>query len=146
MATALTDQELRTLLMPPKRIAVIGLSPVAGRPSFGVARYLQSQGYEIFGVRPASPPEVLGRPCVATLQDLAVDVDIIDVFRNSDAIPAVVDEIEQWQASRPADRRPPLLWLQEGIHHPEAEAKAERLGFQVVSNRCLLKEHRRLFS
>jgi len=132
--------------MPPKRIAVIGLSPVAGRPSFGVTHYMQSQGYEIFGVRPDSPAEILGRPCVATLQDLTVDVDIINVFRNSDAIPGVVNEIEHWLASHPTDRPPRLLWLQEGISHPEAEAKAERLGFRVISNRCILKQHRRLFS
>ena len=144
MAKKLTDESLRTLLQNGKRIAVIGLSPVPARPSYGVTRYMIAHGYEIFGVRPASPPEILGRPCFEKLEDLKDDVDIIDVFRNSDAIPALVDEIEKWMSTKPAERRPKLLWLQEGVSHPEAEKKAEELGLHVIANRCILKEHARL--
>ncbi|HVK60132.1 MAG TPA: CoA-binding protein, partial [Bdellovibrionales bacterium] len=93
--------------------------------------------------RPASPPEVLGRPCVESLADLKEDVDIIDVFRNNDAIPQVVDEIEAWMKS---GRKAKVLWLQLGITHPEAEKKAEKLGLKVISNKCILVEHRRLLS
>lgn len=144
MASNLTDNQIRDLLENGNRIAVVGLSPVAGRPSYGVTRYMISHGYEIYGVRPASPPEILGRPCVESLQDLKEEVDIIDVFRNSDALPGLVDEIEVWMKDKPIDRRPKALWLQEGVTHPEAEAKAEKLGLKVVSNKCILKEHARL--
>lgn len=141
-----SDDELRQILKDSKTIAVIGLSPVAARPSYGVTRYMQSQGYEIYGVRPASPPEILGRPCVESLAQLDADIDIIDVFRNSDAIAGLVDEIAAWLKSpkRANRRKPKLLFLQEGVHDAEAEARAEKLGLKVVSNRCLLKEHARL--
>lgn len=141
-----SDNELRQILEEAKTIAVIGLSPVPARPSYGVTRYMQGQGYEIYGVRPASPPEILGRPCVENLAHLSADIDIIDVFRNSDAIAGLVDEIAAWLKS-PAmanKRKPKLLFLQEGVHDAEAEAKAEKLGLKVVSNRCILKEHARL--
>lgn len=140
----LSDSEMKTLLTEARKIAVIGLSPVPARPSFGVTRYMIDQGYEIFGVRPASPPEILGRPCVEALADLGEDVDIIDVFRNSDAIPQVVDDLEKWVAKFPRRTTPRLLWLQEGVSHPEAEERASRLGFKVVANRCILKDHMRL--
>jgi predicted CoA-binding protein len=98
-------------------------------------------GYEIFGVRPASPPEILGRPCVEKLSDLTENVDIIDVFRNPEAVPQLVDEIEEWMKN---GRRAKALWLQEGVGNAEAEKKAEKLGLFVVSNLCILKEHARL--
>lgn len=144
MASHIADSELRDLLKTCKRIAVIGLSPVAGRPSYGVTRYMIDQGYEIWGVRPASPKEILGRPCVERLADLQDDVDIIDVFRNPEAIPEVVDEVEAWMKAKPEGRKPKLLWLQMGITHPEAEAKAKSLGLKVISDACILVEHRRL--
>jgi uncharacterized protein len=144
MATKLSDAQMRDLLENGTRIAVIGLSPVPARPSYGVTRYMISHGYEIYGVRPAAPPEILGRPCVEKLADLKEDIDIIDVFRNADAIPALVDEIEQWMKDKPIDRRPKALWLQEGVTHPEAEKKAEKLGLKVISDKCILKEHARL--
>ncbi len=141
-----SDSELRQIFETAKSIAVIGLSPVAARPSYGVTRYMQSQGYEIYGVRPASPPEILGRPCVESLAQLEADIDIIDVFRNSEAINGLVDEIEIWLKSpRMANKRKPaLLFLQEGVHDALAEKKAEALGLKVVSDRCILKEHARL--
>lgn len=144
MTQRLSDGEIKALLQSAKRIAVIGLSPVPTRPSHGVTRYLISQGYEIYGVRPASPPEILGRPCVESLQDLREPVDIIDVFRNSDALPGVVQEIQQWIHTLPESDRPKTLWLQEGVSNPEAENRARQMGLQVVADRCILKEHARL--
>lgn len=146
MAKPIPDLELRKLLEEAKSIAVIGLSPVPARPSYGVTRYMQQQGYEIYGVRPASPPQILGRPCVEKLEDLAADVDIIDVFRNSDAVDGLVDEIANWLASPQMKnyRKPKLLWLQEGVHDAQAEEKAEKLGLKVIADACILKEHARL--
>lgn len=138
----LTDHELIQVLSESKRIAVIGLSPVAARPSHGVSRYMISHGYEIYGVRPASPPEILGRPCYEKLSDLKVDVDLFDVFRNPDAVPGVVDEIARWLKDFPARKR--CLWLQEGVGNAQAEDHARSLGLTVVSDLCILKEHSRL--
>jgi uncharacterized protein len=142
MATSLTDHQIREILETKKRIAVIGLSPVPARPSHGVTKYMIENGYEIFGVRPGTPSSVLGRPCVESLAQLNEDVDILDIFRNSEAIPAVVDEIEAWMKTR--TKKPTVLWLQQGITHPEAEARAEKIGLQVISDKCILKEHARL--
>lgn len=144
MKSELSSDEIRKILQDTKRIAVVGLSPVPNRPSHGVTRYMIGQGYEIFGVRPGSPAEVLGRPNVEKVSDLPGGIDLIDVFRNADAIPGLVDEIAAWMKTLPADQRPKALWLQEGITHPEAEEKARQLGLAVVSDRCILKEHSRL--
>jgi uncharacterized protein len=142
MANVTSDSEIRAILKKVKTIAVIGLSPVAVRPSNGVTRYMIAHGYEIYGVRPASPPLVLGRPCVESLAQLNVDVDMIDVFRNSDALPGLIDELEKWQPGK--SKAGKVLWLQEGVTDPESEARAEKLGFKVISDKCILKEHARL--
>lgn len=142
MASSLSDSEIREILKTKRRIAVIGLSPVPARPSFGVTRYMIENGYEIFGVRPGTPPTILGRPCVESLAQLEEDIDILDIFRNAEAIPQVVDEIEAWMKMR--TKKPSVLWLQEGITNPAAEARAEKLGLKVISNKCILKEHARL--
>lgn len=144
MSAQPNDQVLKKILQDGQRIAVIGLSPVAGRPSFGVTRYMIDQGYEIFGVRPASPTEVLGRPCVESIHQLPGPVDILNVFRNVDAIPGLVDDIIQWMKGLPLSDKPKVLWLQEGITHEAAEEKARKAGLTVVSDRCILKEHARL--
>jgi predicted CoA-binding protein len=139
-----SDEIVKALLEASKTIAVIGLSPIAARPSYGVTRYMISHGYEIFGVRPASPPEVLGRPMVEKIADLEHSIDIIDVFRNSDSIPALLNEVEIWMNKMPIPSRPKCLWLQEGVSHSAAEDHARSLGLIVVSNRCILKDHARL--
>jgi predicted CoA-binding protein len=117
-----------------RRIAVVGLSPHPDRPSHEVTRYMIEQGYEICGVRPAQR-EILGRPCYARLADVPGPLEIVDVFRNSEAIPALVDEV--------IPLRPKVLWLQEGVSHPEAEERARRAGIRVIADRCILKEHAR---
>lgn len=140
-----SDIEIRDVLQTCRKIAVIGLSPVPARPSYGVTRYMIQHGYQIFGVRPASPPKILDRPCVEKLSLLADDVDMFDVFRNPEALPQVMQEIEEWINRHPRPNGPArVLWLQEGVSHPEAEAHASRLGLRIVSDRCILKEHARL--
>lgn len=136
------DREIADILRKAKKIAVIGLSPVPARPSYGVTRYLIEAGYEIFGIRPASPPKILGRPAFESLADLKEDVDIIDVFRNSEALTGVVDEVAAWIAS--GRKTPIAIWLQEGVSNAEAEMKAEKIGLKVIVSRCILKEHARL--
>lgn len=141
MHEELSDREIRDALAKYKTIAVVGLSPEPSRASHGVAKYMIDHGYEITGVRPGGHPPILGRPVIEKLADLNAAPDIIDVFRNADAIPGIVDEIEKMIQR---GLKPKMLWLQLGISHPAAEAKARSLGLQVVSNKCILVEHRRL--
>jgi uncharacterized protein len=137
----LSDQEIRDALANSKTIAVIGLSPDPSRASNHVTEYMIHQGYEITGVRPGGHKPILGRPVVEKLSELTEAPDIIDVFRNSEAIPGIVDEIEKMIQR---GLKPKMLWLQLGISHPQAEEKARSLGLKVVSNKCILIEHRKL--
>lgn len=114
-----------------KTIAVVGASPNESRPSFGVMRFLIARGYAIMPVNPGQAGgEILGQPVVAALADLTVPLDMIDVFRASDAIPAIADEILAlpW--------KPKLVWLQLGIRNDAAAAKLEAAGITVIMNRC----------
>ena len=138
------DTTLKELLKSSHKIAVIGLSPVASRPSNGVTQYMINQGYEIYGVRPGSPTEILGRRCVETLTDLHEDIDIFDVFRNSESVPGLVVELEAWLTQQPDRAKPRTLWLQEGVGNRAAEIHARALGLMVVTELCILKEHARL--
>ncbi len=129
------DQNTKQILQTSKVIAVVGLSPNTSRPSYGVTQYLINSGYEIYGVNPGQT-EILGRPCYPGLKNIPKSIDIVDVFRNSEAVPEIVDEAIRLKAK--------ALWLQEGVSHPEAEEKAKKAGLFVISNHCILKEHRRL--
>lgn len=119
-----------------RTIAVVGLSANPARPSFGVARYLQSQGYRIIPVNPAVAA-VLGERAYPSLDAIPADQrpEIVDVFRRSEFVPAIAAA-----AARLGAR---LLWLQEGVSHPAAEAAAAAAGLLVVSDACLLKVHSR---
>jgi uncharacterized protein len=114
-----------------KTIAVVGASPNAARPSFGVMQLLISRGYAVTPVNPGQAGKaILGRAAAAALSDLPEPVDMIDVFRASEAIPALADEILAlpW--------KPKLVWLQLGIRNDEAAAKLEAAGISVIMNRC----------
>lgn len=132
----MNDAQIKEALTKYKKIAVIGLSPDPHRASNGVTKYMIREGYEIVGVRPETK-EILGKPCYSRIEDVPRPLEIVDVFRRSDAVPEIVDII--------IPLKPKLLWLQLGVTHPEAEAKAEKAGILVVSNKCILQEHARLF-
>lgn len=131
------DSLIRDLLTNAKTIAVVGLTDNPMRPSHGVSAYMQQQGYRIIPVNP-SVHEVLGEKAYARLSDIPKDVkiDIVDVFRRSDAVPGVVDEVLALNL--------PAIWLQETVVHEQAAAKARKAGVKVVMDKCILKEHRRL--
>lgn len=131
----MNDTQMATLLREAKTIAVVGLSSNPTRPSFGVSEYLQGQGYRIIPVNP-SETEVLGEKCYASLLDIPESIDIVDVFRRPENVPEVVDETIKKGAR--------CIWLQEGVVHDQAAAKAEAAGIPVVMDLCILKEHRRL--
>lgn len=129
------DADMIEMLRNGRTIAVVGLSSKRLRPSHGVAAYMQQHGYRIIPVNPAET-EVLGEKAYATLADVPDKIDIVDVFRKSEAVPEIVDEALRLGI--------PYLWLQEDVVHEEAAAKARAAGVKVVMDRCILKEHRRL--
>jgi predicted CoA-binding protein len=123
------------LLRTSRTIAVVGLSSKRWRPSFGVSEYMRRAGYRIIPVNPGEH-EVLGEKSYASLEEIPEKVDIVDVFRRSEFVPEIVE-----QAIRIGAR---AIWLQEGVVHEEAAAKARAAGLIVVMDRCILKEHRKL--
>jgi uncharacterized protein len=128
--------EIGELLKRTRTIAVVGLSDSPLRPSHGVSAYMQSQGYRIIPVNPEIKG-ALGEKAVATLSEIDEKIDIVDVFRRSEFVPDVVDEAIRLKV--------PAIWLQEGVIHEEAAAKARKAGILVVMDKCILKEHRARF-
>jgi predicted CoA-binding protein len=128
------EETIRAILREAKTIAVVGLSPDPSRPSHGVARYLQAQGYRIVPVNPREQT-LLGETCYATLSDIPFPVDVVDVFRRAEFVPAIAEEAVKIGAK--------ALWLQFDVISPAGEATAERGGLRVVVDRCLKIEHAR---
>lgn len=129
------DADMIEMLREAKTIAVVGLSGKRLRPSHGVSEYMQQQGYRIIPVNPLET-EVLGEKAYATLGEVPEKIDIVNVFRQSDAVPEVVDQA--------IAKGVKYLWLQEDVVHEAAAAKARAAGMKVVMDRCILNEHRRL--
>ena len=117
-----------------RTIAVVGLTNTPMRPSYGVSHYMRSQGYRIVPVNP-NITEWEGEKAYPSLLDVPEKVDIVNVFRRSEAIPEVVEHALQIKA--------PVIWMQEGVIHEEAAARARQAGIFVVMDRCILKEHSR---
>jgi uncharacterized protein len=130
------NDEIGRLLQNAKTIAVVGLSNSPLRPSHGVSAYLQSHGYRIIPVNP-SIKGALGEKAVANLSEINEKIDIVDVFRRSEFVPGIVDEVIRLKL--------PALWLQEGVIDEAAAAKARQAGIFVVMDHCMLKEHRKRF-
>ena len=133
------DDELRELLSV-DRIAVVGCSSTPGKPAHDVPAYLQRHGYDVYPVNPYAD-EILGREAVDSLADVEDEVELVDVFRPSDEVPGIVDEVVARKESRGDVRG---VWLQLGISHDEATAQAEDAGLVAVQDRCMKVEHRRL--
>ncbi|HEY8156317.1 MAG TPA: CoA-binding protein [Myxococcota bacterium] len=132
-----SDAELRELLRRVRSIAVLGVKDGAGDDAFRVPRYMQEHGYRIVPINPKLA-SVLGERALASLAELEGGVDLVNVFRAPQHLPAHVDEI---LALSP---RPLAVWLQLGITHAAAAARLEAAGIAVVQDRCLMVEHRRL--
>jgi predicted CoA-binding protein len=118
-----------------KTIAVVGLSPNRMRPSNGVSQYMKSQGYRIIPVNPGHA-EILGEKSYRRLEDIPEPVEIVNVFRRSEEVEPVVNSAIAIGAR--------AVWLQEGIRNDDAASRAAEAGLDVVQDRCILKEHRRL--
>lgn len=117
-------------------IAIVGLSEKEDRPSYQVARYLQDHGFRIIPVNP-TVEAILGEKAYPDLEAIPADIqiDVVDVFRRSEAVPPIVDAAIK--------RGVPVIWLQEGIVHEEAAARARAAGLEVIMDRCIKKEHLR---
>lgn len=114
-------------------VAVVGLSPKPERASYRVASYLKEAGYRIVPVRPGAK-EILGETAYPDLASIPFPIEIVDVFRRSEFVPAIAEEAVKAGAS--------VLWLQEGIVSEEGERTAREAGLAVVTDRCILKAHR----
>jgi len=135
-----SHQILKEVLGRTKRIAAVGVSLNPVRPSNYVARYLVQRGYEVVPVNPAYAGEMLfGQQVVGSLTEVEGKVDMVDIFRRSEAVPAVVDE-----ALAHCDGLQ-TIWMQIGVTHAEATAKAEARGVTVIQDRCPKIEYQRLF-
>ncbi|WP_343082253.1 CoA-binding protein [Ostreiculturibacter nitratireducens] len=137
-----SDAFLREILNTTKVIAVVGVSPNPVRPSYYVARYLSLKGFTVIPVNPGHEGhEILGRTVYRDLASIPKDmkVDMVDIFRRSEAVPPIVDEaLEHFPGLR-------TIWMQIGVENPEAAEKAEARGIRVVQNRCPKIEYQRLF-
>jgi predicted CoA-binding protein len=117
-------------------IAVVGCSRNEGKPSHDVPEYMQSAGYKIIPVNP-SADTILGEKAYKSLLDIKFPVDVVDVFRPSPETPEIARQAVQIKAK--------ALWLQEGIFNDEAKKIAEDNGLLFIMNRCMMKEHYKLF-
>jgi len=122
-----------------KTIAMVGASANDVRPSYFVLKYLLAKGFSVFPINPGQAgKEILGRMTYASLADIPEPVDMVDLFRNAAAVPGVVDEVMS------LNPLPKVIWMQLGVRHDEAAARAEAAGIKVVMNRCPKIEYGRL--
>jgi len=124
------------LLKDSKTIAVVGLSSSPIRPSYGVAAYMQQQGYHIIPVNPTING-ALGEKAVGSLAEVKEPVDIVNIFRRPEHVGAVVNDAIRMKAK--------AVWMQEGVVEEQAAQRAREAGLVVVMDRCILKEHRKRF-
>jgi uncharacterized protein len=134
-----SDDYIREILQSVKTIALVGASRNPARPSWIVTKYLLERGYEVFPVNPGlAGQELLGRRVFARLSDIPQPVDMVEVFRNSEAAGPITDEALQLSAP------PKVIWMQLSVRNDEAAASAEARGLRVVMNRCPKIEFGRL--
>ena len=123
------DAYLRDILTSVRTIAVVGASPRPHRPSHGVMRYLQRQGYRVIPVNPfAAGDTILGETCRASLADIPEEIDMVDIFRRSEFAGAAVDAAIAGHAT--------VVWMQLGVVDADAARRAEAQGIRVVMDRC----------
>ena len=121
-----------------KNVAVVGVSKNEEKPSHQVPKYLVEHGYNVIPVNPTLS-EVLGRKAYPTIADIPEKIDIVDVFRKPEDVSAVIEDVLKKKD------RIKVFWMQLGIYNEDAERKAKQNGIDVVYNRCMMEEHKRLF-
>ena len=123
-----------------KNIAVVGMSKNEEKPAHYVPKYLIEHGYNVIPVNPTITTQVLGRKSYPAIANIPEKIDIVDIFRKSQDVPSVMDDVINRKKN---DIK--VIWMQEGIYNEEAEKRAKENGMDVVYNRCMMAEHRRLF-
>src|SRR5689334_25386985 len=132
-----SDAKLRRILSTVRTIAMVGVSSNWNRPSYFVMKYLQGKGYRVIPVNPGlAGQDLLGERVYGSLRDIPEPIDMVEVFRSSDAVPPIVDDAIAIGAR--------VVWMQLGVRHDAAAAKAEAAGLEVVMNRCPKIEWSRL--
>lgn len=132
----LLSQEKKQLLDNAKVIAVVGLSDNPGRPSNRIGKYLQSEGYKVVPINPLLQ-EVLGEKSYPDLKSVPYDIDIVDIFRRSEEVHAIVEEAEELKI--------PAIWVQVGIEcNEETIELAKASNMKLIQNCCIMVEHRML--
>jgi predicted CoA-binding protein len=129
------DQMMKDILLSAKTVASVGLSSNRAKESYGIVEYLKGQGYRIIPVNPTAT-EILGEKAYPDLESVPEKIDVVQVFRNPEDVPPVVDSAIKVGAK--------VVWMQEGIVNEEAAAKARAAGLQVVMDACMRATHRRL--
>ncbi len=128
-----TEEEiLRTC----KTVAMVGLSANPERPSHHVGSYLKEKGYRVIPVNPAEK-KILGEVCYPDIGSVPEKIDVVDIFRKSEDVPPIVKDAIKCGAK--------AVWMQEGVISQSAAAEAQKAGLKVVMNKCMFKEHSRLF-
>jgi predicted CoA-binding protein len=128
------------MLRTARNVAVIGMSDKTTRASHHIGKYLAANGYRVFPVNPQLK-QILGKPCYADLdaaqaaasEQTGAGLDLVDVFRASENVPPIVDDVVRLGI--------PYLWLQDGVIHEEAVARAQAAGVKVVQNDCIFRQH-----
>ncbi len=135
-----SDTHLKDILTRTKVVAMVGVSMNPVRPSYFVARYLGLKGFTVIPVNPGHTGKVLfGQTVRGALSEIDQAVDMVDIFRRSEAVPGIVDEaLAQFSNLQ-------TIWMQIGVFHPEATASAEARGVTVIQDRCPKIEYQRLF-
>lgn len=133
------DDLIRSILKGARRIALVGASDNPARPSYFVFKYLSERGYDVVPVNPGRVGQaLLGKPFIGALRDIEGPLDMVEIFRNSEAAGPIVDEA---LALSPLPR---VIWMQLGVRNDEAAARAEAHGITVIMNRCPKIEYGRL--
>ena len=131
----MTDKELRDIFEESKTIASVGLSSKPDRPSYGVCAFLKLKGYRIIPVNP-NETQVLGEKSSPDLRSIPEKVDVVQIFRNPDAVPAIVEDAIKIGAK--------VVWMQDGAGNEDAAERARAAGLTAVVNDCMLRQYRRL--
>jgi predicted CoA-binding protein len=132
-----TDEEIRKFYTL-KNIAVVGMSKNEDKAAHNVPKYLIDHGYNVIPVNPTAT-EILGRKAYPTVSSIPDKVDVVDIFRRSEDVPTVVEDTLKKEGIK-------VIWMQEGIYSKEAEDLAMEKDIAAVYNRCMMAEHKRLFS
>lgn len=133
-----SDEKLRALFTATKTIAVVGIKDRENEDAFRIPQYLQRAGFRIAPVNPKLA-SVLGERCVASLAQVEGPIDVVNLFRASEHVPGHVDEILQMNPL------PKVVWMQLGIHHGPSAQRLRDAGIEVIQDRCIMVDHKRIF-